>query len=87
MEKKNVKVAQEQNDTQAMAEVKNATQELNEAAAKKEKIKKIGIFAGIGTALVGAGLLLGKVIFGGSDDSEDAPIITEFVDDNNQEEE
>lgn len=87
MEKKTAQAVQEQTtDTQELAEVRQATQAAAEKAAKKEKIKKIGIFAGIGTALLSAGVLIGKAIFGGDSDRSNEPIITDFVDDNSEEE-
>lgn len=87
MEKKTAQAVQEQTtDTQELAEVRQATQAAAEKAAKKEKIKRIGIFAGIGTALLGAGVLIGKAIFGGDSDCSNEPIITDFVDDNSEEE-
>ena len=60
----------------------------DQKAIRKEKIKKIGILAGISTALVGVGVIIGKAIFGGSADSEDGmnPIVTDFVDDEPNEE-
>lgn len=86
MEKKTAQAVQEQTtDTQELVEVRQATQAAAEKAAKKEKIKKIGIFAGIGTALLGAGVLIGKAIFGGPDITME-PIVTDFVDDNSEEE-
>ena len=71
---------EESKETQTTAIAETTT--IDQKAIRKEKIKRIGILAGIGTALVGAGLLLGKVIFGGSAGSEDGmdPIVTDFVD-------
>lgn len=87
METKKAQINQEEfkvAQTTAMTE----TTANDQKAERKEKIKRIGILAGIGTALVGAGLLLGKVIFGGSADFEDGmdPIVTDFVDDDSNEE-
>lgn len=87
METKKAQINQEESkDTQTTAMTETTAND--QKAIRKEKIKRIGILAGIGTALVGAGLLLGKVIFGGSADSEDGmdPIVTDFVDDEPNEE-
>lgn len=87
METKKAQINQEEskeNQKTAMTE----TTANDQKAIRKEKIKKIGILAGISTALVGVGVIIGKVIFGGSADSEDGmnPIVTDFVDDEPNEE-
>ena len=87
METKKAQINQEESkatQTTAMTE----TTANDQKAIRKEKIKKIGILAGISTALVGVGVIIGKAIFGGSADSEDGmnPIVTDFVDDEPNEE-
>lgn len=87
METKKARINQEESkETQKTAMTETTAND--QKAIRKEKIKKIGILAGISTALVGVGVIIGKVIFGGSADSEDGmnPIVTDFVDDEPNEE-
>lgn len=87
METKKAQINQEESkETQKTAMTETTAND--QKAIRKEKIKKIGILAGISTALVGVGVIIGKVIFGGSEDSEDGmnPIVTDFVDDEPNEE-
>lgn len=90
METKKAQINQEESkETQKTAMTETTAND--QKAIRKEKIKKIkkiGILAGISTALVGVGVIIGKVIFGGSADSEDGmnPIVTDFVDDEPNEE-
>lgn len=87
METKKAKINQEESkETQKTAMTETTAND--QKAIRKEKIKKIGILAGISTALVGVGVIIGKAIFGGSADSEDGmnPIVTDFVDDEPNEE-
>lgn len=87
METKKAQINQEESkETQKTAMTETTAND--QKAIRKEKIKKIGILAGISTALVGVGVIIGKAIFGGSADSEDGmnPIVTDFVDDEPNEE-
>ena len=87
METKKAKINQEESkETQKI--VMTETTANDQKAIRKEKIKRIGILACIGTALVGVGVVIGKAIFGGSADSDDGmnPIVTDFVDDEPNEE-
>lgn len=87
METKKAQINQEESkETQKTAMTETTAND--QKAIRKEKIKKIGILAGISTALVGVGVIIGKMIFGGSADSEDGmnPIVTDFVDDEPNEE-
>lgn len=87
METKKAQINQEESkETQKTAMTETTAND--QKATRKEKIKKIGILAGISTALVGVGVIIGKAIFGGSADSEDGmnPIVTDFVDDEPNEE-
>lgn len=87
METKKAQINQEESkETQKTAMTETTAND--QKAIRKEKIKRIGILAGISTALVGVGVIIGKVIFGGSADSEDGmnPIVTDFVDDEPNEE-
>lgn len=82
METKKAQINQEESkETQKTAMTETTAND--QKAIRKEKIKKIGILAGISTALVGLGVIIGKAIFGGSADSDDGmnPIVTDFVDD------
>lgn len=87
METKKAQINQEESkETQKTAMTETTAND--QKAIRKEKIKRIGILACIGTALVGVGVVIGKAIFGGSADSDDGmnPIVTDFVDDEPNEE-